>query len=400
MIWTTIAYIIDPLLFLLSAITIAYMLIFAMASAKEEVIWTTSRVRKQARILFVTTACHYDQHIERTVKSVLAQDYDRRFFDMVVVGDNLAGITNMKLKQYPITFYNINSTGGSKVSALQYAQRQLSPLKLYDLVILLDPDETVGSTFLQKVNEAYQSGYHFMQFHRTDLDRSKSTRVLATTFEEINNSIFRIGHNNLGLSSALVGSAYALPFTWFKDNIAKVSGKDEEKEMEILLLQQKRYIDYMDHIHVYVDHMDKTSDFSAQRRRWSKAQWHQLKANISRFLPALFKGNYDLADKLFQWMLIPRIMLAGIIAVMCTVTPFFYWTMAIKWWAAGFLLLFSYALAIPDYLVDEEWQKSFRYSPVIILASFLSLVPSAHIRRLLGKLAGKVKGKRKANQPG
>jgi LPS O-antigen subunit length determinant protein (WzzB/FepE family) len=41
--------------------------------------------------------------------------------------------------------------------------------------------------------------------------------------------------------------------------------------------------------------------------------------------------------------------------------------MAIKWWILGSLALFIFALATPDYLVDEMWDKTFLRSPFVSL---------------------------------
>ncbi|MCF0195871.1 MAG: hypothetical protein HUK03_01255, partial [Bacteroidaceae bacterium] len=241
----SILQIIDWVFFIPSAITILYMLFYAIAGMKYEAVWNTNRSKKQARFLIITTACEYDTSVEKTVKSVMAQDYDEENFDMIVVGDNLPTLMNMKLIQYPITFMRTKFENGSKLKALQYAVQNMSPLKIYDIVVLIDPDETIGTQFLQKINRSYQIGYRMMQAHRTDFDRQTSSMIFATTFEEINNSIFRIGHNNMGFSSALIGSGFCADFNWFRENIFKLSSQYEEKEMEILLLQQRMYVDFV-----------------------------------------------------------------------------------------------------------------------------------------------------------
>lgn len=345
------------------------MLFYAIASLREEMAWAPSKSRKQARFLIITTACQYDQQIEKTIKSVLAQDYDEKNFDMVLVGDNLPALMNMKLTQYPITFFRTQMENGNKLKALQYAISHMSALKIYDLVILLDPDETIGTHFLQKVNRSYQLGYRMMQAHRTDFDRQTSSMILATTFEEINNSVFRIGHNNVGLSSALVGSGLCADYNWFRNNIGKISGEDEEKELEVLILQQRLYVDFLSDAFVYVDQVARTKDFNAQRRRWIWAQFKSLRRNIRSFVPAIINGNYDLADKILQWMLIPRTILVSILTFMSILLPILSWSDALKWWLATLLFLLMCAIATPDYLVNEEWIKAYRKVPVLIWGS-------------------------------
>ena len=66
-------------------------------------------------------------------------------------------------------------------------------------------------------------------------------------------------------------------------------------------------------------------------------------------------------------MLVPRTNMIGVIMIMSTILPFIYLTMAIKWWILGSLTLFIFALATPDYLVDEMWDKTFLRSPFVSL---------------------------------
>ena len=88
--------------------------------------------------------------------------------------------------------------------------------------------------------------------------------------------------------------------------------------------------------------------------------------NNIRFLPgAIVNRHYDHIDKIVQWMLIPRTILIGIIAIMSVVLPFIYMSLVIKWWITGAVVLFAFALATPDYLVDKNWNRDFASASMI-----------------------------------
>ena len=72
-------------------------------------------------------------------------------------------------------------------------------------------------------------------------------------------------------------------------------------------------------------------------------------------------------------MLIPKINMMGVILIMSLILPFIYLTMAFKWWILGSLALFIFALATPDYLVDEMWDKTFLRSPFTSLWKMFTL---------------------------
>jgi hypothetical protein len=63
----------------------------------------------------------------------------------------------------------------------------------------------------------------------------------------------------------------------------------------------------------------------------------------------------------------------GIIMIMSLVLPFIYFTLVIKWWFLGAICLFFLALATPDYLVDEMWDKTFLRSPLVSFWAIFNL---------------------------
>jgi hypothetical protein len=56
--------------------------------------------------------------------------------------------------------------------------------------------------------------------------------------------------------------------------------------------------------------------------------------------------------------------MVAVILLMSIVLPFIYMTIAIKWWILGAIALFVLALATPDYLVTEMWDKTFLRDPL------------------------------------
>ena len=85
--------------------------------------------------------------------------------------------------------------------------------------------------------------------------------------EEVNNSIFRRGHVRLGLSSALIGSGMVFNYQWFHDNVKYLSTAGEDKELEVLLLKQRIFIEFLDEVYVYDEKTQEEKGFYTQRRR-------------------------------------------------------------------------------------------------------------------------------------
>ena len=353
----------DLILFIIVALTVLYLGVFAIAALFNRH-HDSPRSKKQNRIVVLIPSYKQDTVIEQAVISVLSQAYPQRMFDVTVISDHQQEMTNMRLAQYPITLLTPNFEQSTKAKSLQYAILNLPEFKIYDIALILDADNIVEQDFLAKVNDAFETAAtKAIQMHRISRNRDTTVAILGSIFEEINNAIFRRGHINVGLSSALAGSGVAYDFAWFKTNVMKAKTAGEDKELEALLLRQDFFIDYFDNIYVYGEKKRTTAKMNQQRTRWATEQFHNVIRNI-KFLPgAIFRKQYDLADKIIQWMLVPRTTMVTIILLMSIVLPFVYMTLVIKWWILGALALFIFALATPDYLVAEMWEKTFLRDP-------------------------------------
>lgn len=381
-----ILYIIDWTLFAFVALTVLYMAVYAIASLFEKSS-VLNKAKIQNRIVVLIPSYQQDDVIEHTVISILGQTYPQRMFDVVVISDHQREMTNMRLAQYPITLLTPDFAESTKAKSLQYAIFNLPEFKIYDIALVLDADNIVGQDFLSEVNDAFETAAtKAIQLHRISRNRDTAIARMGSIFEEINNNVFRRGHIIMGVSAALAGSGTAYDFTWFKTNIMKVKTAGEDKELEALLLRQGYFIDYFDHILVYGEKQRTTSKMNEQRSRWATQQIQNFFRNI-RFLPgAIFRKQYDWADKIVQWMLVPRTSMVGIIMLMSIILPFIYFSLAIKWWVLGSIALFVFAIATPDYLVDEMWDKTFLRSPFVTLWGIIST-------KLLGKQINKIKKK-------
>ena len=337
-----ILYIIDWFLFILVGGTVLYLGVFSIASLfSRESVLSTAKI--QNRFAIIIPSHKQDKVIEQTIVSILSQDYPQRLFDVVVVSDHQSEITNMRLAQYPITLLTPDFAESTKAKSLQYAIIKLPQFKIYDIALVLDADNIVEQDFLSKVNDAFETAAtKAIQLHRISRNRDTAAARMGSIFEEINTNVMK----------------------------ARTSGED--KELEALLLKQGYFIDYFDNILLYGEKKRTTTKMNEQHSRWTLQQIQNLIKNIKYLPGAIFRKQYDWADKLIQWMLLPRTSMVGIMMVMSIVLPFIYMTMAIKWWILSSLALFFFALATPDYLVDEMWDRTFLRSPFVTLWGIIS----------------------------
>lgn len=369
--WAIIYYF-DLIFFIFVCMTVVYMGIFAMASMFSHH-QDTPKSRRENRFIILIPAYKNGSNAEQTVRSILGQDYPQRQFDVTVIADHLDEMTNFRLAQQPITLLIPSFTKSSRAKSLQLAINNLPQFKLYDIAVVLNPGNIVEPEFLSQLNDAYEAaGTKAIQCHMLSQNRDTVSARLSAIFEEINNSIFRRGHVTLGLSAAASNSAMAFDFNWFKTNIMTTNTFWDDKELEARLLRQHIFVDYFDDIMVFSEKTRKAEDFNRQRGRWLMSHIATVLRNI-RYLPgAILQRHYDLIDKIIQWLLLPRILMMGIIVAMSVIMPFIYFSLALKWWALFAIVLFIFALATPNYLVDDKWDKTFFSIPIILLTIVLA----------------------------
>ena len=362
---------IDSLCFFLLGTSVLYLFVFALLShIKRKDIYPAAG--KLHRFVILYPAYKEDRVIENAISNFLEQDYPKSCYDVVVISDQMQDDTINRLKSMPVTLMEVHFQQSSKAKAMQYAIENLDK-NTYDMVVIMDADNTVEPNFLHELNKAFHSGCLVIQAHRMAKNLNTDTAILDAVSEEINNSIFRKGHVRLGLSAALIGSGMAIDFQWFKKNIFKLQTAGEDKELEALLLKENIFIEYLEHVNVYDEKTQKDSTFYNQRRRWLASQLFAIKNNIGKLPGALFDGKFDYANKICQWMMLPRVLLLGFIGIISVIVLLYQWTWAIKWFILELLLVITLSLAVPDYLVNEQFKKAVWKAPKLFLLMTLNL---------------------------
>lgn len=363
--------VVDKIAFIILAVTVNYLLLFSFFSLKKRSVSSFISTKK-ARFLILIPAYKEDTVIMDSVNSILEQEYPVDKMELVVISDKMSPETNAALSKLSLMLLVIDPEKSTKGYAMNYAMDQIEEFD-FNLVVVLDADNVVDKDFLSNLNIAFNRGSMAIQAHRVAKNINSDMALLDAISEEINNSIFRKGHVNMGLSSALIGSGMAIEYKWFRANSGKLLSAGEDKELEILLLKDNIYIDYLDDVLVYDHKIEKEEAFYNQRRRWLAAQFWSLYVGFKHLPKAILSANIDYIDKIFQWTMLPRVVVVGLIFIMTTITSIFSWELCIKWWVILLLLLFSFAVAIPDYLVTKQTSKAIRRLPILFFLMLFNM---------------------------
>lgn len=337
---------------------------------------------KPKKIAVLIPGYKEDEVIVEVAHDALAQDYDSRYFDVVIIADSFLPETIVKLRELPIKVIEVSFEKSTKSKALNKAMEQLD--NSYEIAVVLDADNLMAKDFLTKINASFEKDFLAVQGHRMAKNMNTSLAILDAISEEINNHIFRKGHRVFGLSSAIIGSGMAFKYQFFKDmmqTVTAVGGFD--KEIELKMLKSGYKINYLDDACVYDEKVQKSEVFSNQRRRWLSAQLHYFRRDFfSSLKDLLLKGNVDYFDKAIQFIQPPRILLLGALLLFGASFTFFnFWisnltVYTILWGAIGGVCILSFLFSIPRSFYNLKTARALASLPkgmFLMLGSLLKI---------------------------
>ena len=360
-----IVHVIDIALWGITALSVGYIFFYALTYA----LVPTHRVKGQSNkstieqrsFLVIFPAYGEDIVILHTISSFLNQHYPQDKYSIVVVSDHMSEETNAKLSELPISLLQPQFEKSSKAKALQFAFNNTKDN--YDNIVILDADNVVKPDFLERLNHICDQGFTAIQCHRCAKNANNNIAQLDGISEEINNSLFRMGHNNIGMSSALIGSGMCFDFDWFKTHVHLLTTAGEDREIEKMLLIEHIFIKYAADIDVYDEKVGNEENFQRQRQRWMSAQLNSLLSMMENLPKSIIELNINYIDKTIQQMLIPRSMLLIGTFIWSLIMSVIALTWALKWWLLFILTSLSLWIAIPRKMRNGTLAKLITHLP-------------------------------------
>ena len=358
----------DWILFIAFAINILYLLFYSIASR-----FTPKKVNQNVtwnkKIAIFIPAYKEDAVIKDCVESCLTQNYPTDKYDTIVISDQMKEETNEALRSMGAEVVEVFFENSSKSKALNHA---MSFYDDYEVALILDGDNLIEPDFLLKINqEMVMNGTNVIQAHRTAKNTNTNLAYLDAISEEINNSIFRQGHVNVGLSSAFIGSGMAIRYDLLKTTMSTIDSVGEDRELEMKLLLKGYHFVYLPDAILKDEKTQNLENFSSQRKRWLSVQFQFIKNYFPVFIRQLMKANLDVVDKYLQQFSIPRILLIGWTILFVVVTSFISSSIALKWWGLCISLFVALILAIPKKFWNRKMSKALWSIPSSFLTMFL-----------------------------
>jgi cellulose synthase/poly-beta-1,6-N-acetylglucosamine synthase-like glycosyltransferase len=371
----------EYIIFIYFAFAAVYVFIFSFAAIfpprKTKV--KANEMRKMAVLI---PGYKEDAVIVDVANDALNQKYPKELFDVVVIADSFRQETIDALKALSIILVEVSFEKSTKSKALNKAMETIG--NNFDVAVVLDADNLMMNDFLLKINHAFNCGFKVVQGHRVAKNLNTHFAVLDAISEEVNNHIFRKGHRNLGLSSALIGSGMAFDYHLFKTTMANVNAIGGfDKELELKLLRDNIKIEFLNNALVLDEKVQKPDVFANQRKRWLSAQFIYFRRYFFSGLKHLIvRGNVDFFDKVYQMVSPPRVLLLGLTTLFAMVFGFLALLpgaqdiLALQfttWLALAILVYVSFVLAVPISFYTQKTLIAFFSLPKAFILMFLSL---------------------------
>lgn len=365
--------ILDWILYVLFAINILYLLVYSLASLRRRPA-KMAPAEEHKRIALLIAAYREDAVIMDTVQACLVQDYPSDRYDVVVISDHMRPSTNEKLRALLIKLLQVDFEKSTNTKSLKAALEYLGK-DSYDIALIIDADNIINSSYLVELNNAFADPkVQVVQTHRVAKNLNTNMAYLDAISEEINNSIFRLGHVNLGMSAALIGSGMAFEYSLFyKAMMSNTSVGGFDRVLEMKLLYHRIFFHYLPDTYVLDEKIQKTKNFYQQRRRWLSAQYYSFGEFVNHLFPAIRDRKWDFCDKLFQQASFSRVLLLGFTFIFSVCLSIWIPALAYKWWVIFGVLLLALAVAIPRRFWKWRLVKAICFVPYSFLLMFINL---------------------------
>lgn len=293
----TLALCLDLLLLVVGSpllLAAGYLLAATLLSARLPVASASPPVR---RFRFVVPAHNESAGIAETIKSLLAVDYPRESFEVVVVADNCSDDTAERARAAGATVMVRNDTEKrGKGYALDHAFSATPPE--VDAVVVIDADTLISPNLLRAFAARRELGAAVAQadYAVRNPNAGWRTRLIAIAFGAFHIVRSR-ARERLGLSCGLRGNGMCFSMQLLREIPHRAYSVVEDVEYGLRLGEAGYRVHYTDEAHVYGEMVTTAAAANTQRRRWEEGRKALVSQNARRLLKAgLTRKNRVLFD--------------------------------------------------------------------------------------------------------
>ncbi|MEX0780794.1 MAG: glycosyltransferase family 2 protein [Balneolales bacterium] len=328
------------------------------------------------RFAVIVPAYNEAAGIEQTIKKLLAVDYPRHLFEVIVIADNCTDSTaNFAAKSGAKVWKRNNKGKKGKGYALRWCfDKILSDNKLYtfDSVVVIDADSRVRKNILKVFNNAREQGNSVIQgYFSVESKPGVWTNEIIRIGLTLYNFVRPLGRSKLGLSTGLRGNGMCFSMQTLREVTWDAFSQTEDLEYGMKLLLKEVKISFASEIIGYNEIPETPKNAESQRERWEVGRLPLIKRYTGSLLKeAAKKRSFKIFDGLIDLVTPPLVNMLIIVQVMAGLSFLLYLTgfensLLFMWlWVFLFCLgLFHLFLGLYAANADQSMYSSVLYVP-------------------------------------
>lgn len=361
-------YDISLLLFVFLILQSGYLFFFALVGRLTSLKNYSHATRTGRFVIYLF--CDNEKEITKAVQAVCSLCYPAEKKHVIVITNRLQTATAMALQDIAAQIIELDFNRYSKIKVLQVALAQTKGM--FDYALLLAAKDVCVKGFLYRMNDALQSGFDVVQGQHIIKNTSSAFALMEAISESVDTHIFCKSHQLLGLSSSITSSGLGIRFSLLQDILPAFSDTAGiEKEMELYLLRKHVHFGYAPKACLYEESKNRSNHSYQKYHRWAKDKSFSLQAYLSNGISELCKGNVDFFDKVFQSLLLPRILLLGITPLAVLLSFLNLPLLPQNYWIALWIITYTaICMSMPAKYITHRFLKAVLSLPV----SFISMV--------------------------
>lgn len=187
------------------------------------------------RFAVVVCARNEEKVLPLLLKSLMQQDYPRKYWHVYLLADHCTDGTVRIAKEYPFVTTYIRKVGSAsgKGAVLSWGIKKLLAEKAdtFDAMLVFDADNVADSHFMSRINDSLHSGNDIIQGFRI---AGRPFRTLITKwyalYWPLYSYIYSYSREKLGLSCFLTGTGFAVSKRLLKEHLWATSSITEDVE--------------------------------------------------------------------------------------------------------------------------------------------------------------------------
>ncbi|MDF3070946.1 MAG: hypothetical protein K0R38_6547 [Polyangiaceae bacterium] len=293
-----------------------YLLLATLLSARLRV---PESLPPSRRFRFVVPAHNESAGIAETVRSLLAVDYPRELFEVVVVADNCTDDTAAQASAAGATVMVRNDVERrGKGYALDHVFSSTPPE--VDAVVVIDADTLISPNLLRAFAARRDLGARAAQadYAVRNPNAGWRTRLIAIAFGSFHIVRSR-ARERLEVSCGLRGNGMCFSTELLREIPHRAYSVVEDVEYGVRLGEAGYRVHYADEAHVYGEMVTSAAAANTQRRRWEEGRKLLVSQHARRLLRTSFSQRSPVLFDLAMDLLVPPLSRIVVGLVLCWV---------------------------------------------------------------------------------